>query len=166
MTILLSPGDNDQISQSKMTEQIRADINSVPLDAPLEIQEPSQQWINERSRKGVTGERVTAPEADLTGKWIIITGGNSGIGREAALQLAAWGGNVFIAARENSPAHEPHPSKVIEELKEIAKENGHSNSEIGWYHVDYADLKSVESFAEEWLNTGRPLDVLANNVRP
>jgi NAD(P)-dependent dehydrogenase (short-subunit alcohol dehydrogenase family) len=147
-----------------MAERIRADINSVPLDAPLEIQEPSQQWINEQSRKGVTGEKVEAPEADLRGKWIIVTGGNSGIGREAALQLAAWGGNVFIAARENTPAHEPHPSEVVEELKERAKENGHINSEMGWYHVDYADLKSVEAFATKWLDTGRPLDALANNA--
>jgi NADP-dependent 3-hydroxy acid dehydrogenase YdfG len=149
-----------------MRDEIKVDINSIPLDAPLEIQEPSQQWINERSRKGVTGEKVEAPKADLTGKWIIVTGGNSGIGREAALQLAAWGGNVFIAARENSPSHEPHPSTVVEEMKDIARSNGHSNSEIGWYHVDYADFKSVEAFASEWLSTGRPLDALANNVCP
>jgi NAD(P)-dependent dehydrogenase (short-subunit alcohol dehydrogenase family) len=147
-----------------MPEQVRADIDSVALDAPLQFQEPSQQWINQQSRNGVTGERVEAPEADLTGKWIIVTGGNSGIGREAALQLAAFGANVFIAAREDSPAHEPHPSQVVEELQERAKQNGHPNSEMGWYHVDYADLESVEAFAKQWLDTGRPLDALANNV--
>jgi NAD(P)-dependent dehydrogenase (short-subunit alcohol dehydrogenase family) len=131
----------------------------------LQIEVPSMEWGAKQNQKGVTKEQVSAPQADLSGKWIIVTGGNSGIGREAALQFAAWGASVLIACRDNSPPHEPRPDKVVEELQETAKKNGHVTSEFDWWHVDYADLKSVEAFASRWLETGRPLDVLANNVR-
>ena len=38
-------------------------------------------------------------KTDLTGKHVLITGANSGIGLEAALKLAKMGANIHIACR-------------------------------------------------------------------
>ena len=38
-------------------------------------------------------------KTDLTGKHVLITGANSGIGLEAALKLAQMGANIHIACR-------------------------------------------------------------------
>jgi NAD(P)-dependent dehydrogenase (short-subunit alcohol dehydrogenase family) len=100
---------------------------------------------------------------DLTGKWIVISGSNNGIGREAALQFAAWGGNLILACRD-PPPRETHPTKVVEECKEKAKEAGHTDTTIEWWELDCAKLGSVEAFAKRWLDTGRALDILCNNA--
>src|ERR1700712_5481131 len=146
-----------------MAEKAYIDINTIPYDAPLSIEEPTKEWSSEQSRKGLTRETLSVPDVDLTGKWIIVTGANSGIGREATLQFAKWGASIVLACR-NPPAHEPRPEKVGEECKEAAKSNGHLDSAFESWVVDYVDLKTVDAFADRWLATGRPLDILCNNV--
>jgi NAD(P)-dependent dehydrogenase (short-subunit alcohol dehydrogenase family) len=138
------------------------DINTIPLDAPLSFEEPSKEWKAEQNRKGLTREVLSVPDADLRGKWIIVVGANSGIGREATLQFAKWGANVILGCR-NPPPTEPHPDKVVEECKAAAQENGHV-SEFEWWYTDYTKLETVEPFAKRWLDTGRALDILCNNA--
>jgi NAD(P)-dependent dehydrogenase (short-subunit alcohol dehydrogenase family) len=139
------------------------DINTSPLDAPLSIPEPPLTWIVAQSRKGVDSGRLTLPDVDLSGKWALVSGSNNGIGRHAAIQFAAWGANVILAARD-PPERETHPSKAVEECKEAARKKGHEKSTIEWWEVDYSKLKSVEGLATRWLDTGRPLDILCNNA--
>ena len=139
------------------------DINTIPLDAPLSIPEPSMTWIVAQNRKGIDSKRLTLPDVDLSGKWVLVSGSNNGIGRHAAIQFAAWGANVILAARD-PPERETHPSKVVEECKEAARKKGHEESTIEWWEVDYSKLKSVEGLATRWLDTGRPLDILCNNA--
>jgi NAD(P)-dependent dehydrogenase (short-subunit alcohol dehydrogenase family) len=50
--------------------------------------------------------------SDFTGKAVLITGGNSGIGRAAALQFAAAGARVAIAAR-NTEASQAVVSEIV-----------------------------------------------------
>jgi NAD(P)-dependent dehydrogenase (short-subunit alcohol dehydrogenase family) len=139
------------------------DINTIPLDAPLSILEPPITWIVAQNLKGVNSKRLTLPDVDLSGKWVLVSGSNNGIGRHAAIQFAAWGANVILAARD-PPERETHPSKVVEECKEAAGKKGHEKSTIEWWEVDYSKLKSVEALATRWLDTGRPLDILCNNA--
>ncbi len=139
------------------------DINTIPLDAPLSIPEPPVIWIIGQNRKGMNSERLTLPDVDLSGKWVLISGSNNGIGRHAATQFAAWGAHVILAARD-PPERETHPSKVVAECQGAAREKGHAESTIEWWEVDYGDLESVERLATRWLETGRPLDILCNNA--
>jgi NAD(P)-dependent dehydrogenase (short-subunit alcohol dehydrogenase family) len=139
------------------------DINTIPYDAPLSIEEPSKAWVMNQNRKGADRRKEVLPAVELKGKWIIISGSNNGIGREAALQFAAWGANLILACRD-PPSREIHPEAVVEECKERAKDAGHADSEIEWWELDCAKLSSVEAFAKKWLDTGRALDVLCNNA--
>ncbi|KAJ6113808.1 hypothetical protein N7523_007125 [Penicillium sp. IBT 18751x] len=102
------------------------------------------------------------PGTDLTGKWIIISGSNNGVGFEAAKSFAAWGANLILACRE-PPAWELHPSAAVKECKKIAEAHGHSST-IEWWEIDMADLNSVEIFCRRWLETDRALDILCNNA--
>jgi len=139
------------------------DINTIPLDAPLSIPQPPMTWIVAQNHKGINSKRLILPDVDLSGKWVLVSGSNNGIGRHAAIQFAAWGANVILAARD-PPEKETHPSKVVEECKEAARKKGHEESAIEWWEVDYSKLKSVEGLATRWLDTGRPLDILCNNA--
>jgi hypothetical protein len=131
------------------------DLNTIPYDAPLSFTPPSRRWVLDQSNKGRKSTTTSVAPADLTGKWVIITGSNNGIGREAALQMAEWGANLILGCR-NPPPHEQLPSAVVEECKERAKKAG-KLIQVEWWEVDMADLGSVERFAQRWLDTGRAL---------
>jgi NAD(P)-dependent dehydrogenase (short-subunit alcohol dehydrogenase family) len=140
-----------------------ADINSIPYDAPLDIKEPPFSWVVAQNRKGANGSTRSVPEADLKGKWIIISGSNNGIGREAAIQFAQWGANLVLACRD-PPPHETHPDEVVAECIDVAKKRGHYKTSIEWWPLDCSKLSSVETFCTRWLETGRQLDILCNNA--
>lgn len=125
---------------------------------------PSWWFTQKQALRGCNSTQLTIPEADFTGKWVLITGGNSGIGREASIQLAKWGANIVMGCRPNPPPQEPHPSKAVEDCQAAAKQAGKLESQIEWWEVDMADLESVRSFAKRWLDTGRALDILCNNA--
>jgi NAD(P)-dependent dehydrogenase (short-subunit alcohol dehydrogenase family) len=146
-----------------MAETTNKDINSIPYDAPLSVAEPPLGWVMSQNCKGANRKHLTVPDVDLSGKWVIISGSNNGIGREAALQFAKWGANVILACR-NPPPKEIPPDKVVEECLGAAKENGHKKSTIEWWELDCAKLKSVEAFAQRWMDTRRALDILCNNA--
>ncbi len=84
---------------------------------------------------------------DLTGKSFLITGGTSGIGREAALELARAGANVTITARD--------AAKGAAVVAEIAKER------VDCRLLDLTDMESVKKFAKEFT---KPVDVLILNA--
>nr|POE59138.1 retinol dehydrogenase 13 [Quercus suber] len=149
------------------TKKAPADIDLIAYDAPLSFPEPTSKWINARGGSLKSEYRETIPESkvpgkDLTGQWIIVSGSNNGIGREAALSFAKWGANLILACR-NAPAHETQPAAVVDECLSIAKRAGHI-SEVEWWEIDMANIISIEAFAQRWLATGRPLDILCNNA--
>jgi NAD(P)-dependent dehydrogenase (short-subunit alcohol dehydrogenase family) len=102
------------------------------------------------------------PVADFSGKWIIVSGANNGVGYEAAKWFAKFGANLILACRE-PPEWETHPKAAVEECKSIAAAAGNGNSVIEWWPLELGDLSSVEAFAKRWLDADRPLDVLCNN---
>ncbi|XP_072051367.1 retinol dehydrogenase 12-like [Amphiura filiformis] len=90
----------------------------------------------------------------LHGKAAIITGGNSGIGKETAIDLARRGARVIIACR--------NPVKAEEAVKEIQRRSG--SSHVVYRHLDLSDQGSVRRFAEEFLKEEPRLDYLINNA--
>ncbi|MEU8890122.1 SDR family NAD(P)-dependent oxidoreductase [Streptomyces sp. NPDC048442] len=85
---------------------------------------------------------------DLTGTTALITGGYSGIGLETTRALAHAGAQVVVPARR--------PSLAATVLRGIPGAETHA--------LDLADLESIRSFSERFLETGRTLDLLINNA--
>lgn len=140
-------------------------IQNIPYDAPLSFPEPSWLWTRYMCHQGTNSKKITekdVPFKNLSGKWVVITGSNSGIGEQAALFFAQCGANIVLACRI-SP-HEKHPSEVADQCKALAKAAGYPKSTIEWWEIDMSKLKTVEAFAQRWLKTGRPLDILCNNA--
>jgi NAD(P)-dependent dehydrogenase (short-subunit alcohol dehydrogenase family) len=127
------------------------------------MKEPSILWCIWQALMGTNFRQLNIPDADLRHKWVVLTGGNSGIGREAALQFSKWGANVVLGCR-HPPPHEPHPDTVVEECKAAAMAAGHQDTIIEWWECDMGSLSSVEAFGKRWLAKDLPLNILANNA--
>lgn len=84
----------------------------------------------------------------------IVTGANSGIGYQATRYLSRAGATVILACR-NREKGEAARAK-------ISSENTAARVELRV--LDVADLDSVRSFAAEFANEGRVLDLLINNA--
>ncbi|XP_047448717.1 retinol dehydrogenase 14 [Mugil cephalus] len=90
----------------------------------------------------------------LDGKTVLITGGNSGIGKEAAVALATRGARVIIACRD--------PEKAEKAVREI-KFKSHSLNVLHM-KLDLASLRSVRDFCKNFLQREKRLDILINNA--
>ncbi|KAI0059408.1 NAD-P-binding protein [Artomyces pyxidatus] len=89
---------------------------------------------------------------DLTGKVVIVTGGNTGIGKESCKVLLSRNAKVYLAARSESKANE-----AIAELRSA------TGKEAIFLRLDLADLRSVRRAAEEFLSKEQHLHILFNN---
>ncbi|KAF3565833.1 hypothetical protein DY000_02011631 [Brassica cretica] len=100
-----------------------------------------------------TAEDVTQ-SIDANHLTVIVTGGTSGIGLEAARVLGMRGAHVIIAARNTKAANE---SKEM-----ILKMN--PNARIDYLQLDLSSIKSVRSFVHQFLALNLPLNILINNA--
>lgn len=91
---------------------------------------------------------------DQSGRTVLITGANSGLGLEAARVLAAKGATVVLACRR--------PSAAADAIAAIRAES--PNAKVETLELDLADLGSVERAATAFLKTHARLDLLINNA--
>ena len=91
---------------------------------------------------------------DLSGKIVIVTGANSGLGYEGARELARKGALVVLACR--------NPDKGRAALEAIRSEQPSASLEL--MELDLASLASVRAFAKAFLDKHQRLDVLCNNA--
>lgn len=91
---------------------------------------------------------------DLNGKTILVTGANTGLGYETALELARKNALVILAGR--------NANKINLAISKIKSEIPHANLEAGI--VELADLDSVSTFTESIIKRHNRLDVLINNA--
>jgi NAD(P)-dependent dehydrogenase (short-subunit alcohol dehydrogenase family) len=89
-----------------------------------------------------------------SGRTVIITGGNAGLGYQTALELARKGARVVVAARDRGRG-----AAAVEHLGAEVP-GGQAELEL----LDLADLASVERFSAGFLATGQGLDLLVNNA--
>lgn len=90
----------------------------------------------------------------IDGKVVIVTGCNTGIGKQTALELAKRGGIVYMACRDSAKCEEAR-QEVIEKSK---------NEQVYNKVLDLNSLQSVRDFAESFLKEQSTLDILINNA--
>jgi retinol dehydrogenase-12 len=91
----------------------------------------------------------------MKGKTVVITGGNTGIGKEAAVGLAERGAHVIITSRD--------PARGEAAVAEIRERTG-ADGEVEVMALDLASLASIREFAAEVGRRVDRLDVLLNNA--
>lgn len=91
---------------------------------------------------------------DQTGRRIVITGANSGTGKEATKRLAAAGASIVMAVRT--------VSKGEDARAEIMREVPGADLEVR--RIDLADLATVHEFARDLIAERRVVDTLVNNA--
>ena len=99
------------------------------------------------------GARTTAAQVldgiDLTGRLAIVTGGYSGLGLETVRALTGAGAAAVVPARRPEHAREALAAEGI--VAEVDP-------------LDLGDQDSVRAFAADFLESGRPIDILINNA--
>ena len=90
----------------------------------------------------------------MENKKIVITGGNSGIGKETAIALARMGGEVILAGHDSRKT-----AAAVDEIQSISGNHAVYNME-----VDLSSLDSVRRMGNHFLEQHDTLDVLINNA--
>ena len=102
----------------------------------------------------VVEERSNANGQPMRSKTVVITGGNTGIGKETAVELARLGARVVITSRD--------PRRGATALDEIRARSGRDDAVV--MDLDLASLDSVRDFAQQLLARYERLDVLVENA--
>ena len=88
----------------------------------------------------------------LDGRRALVTGAASGIGYETAAALAATGAEVLLADR-----NELGGAAAVQRIRAQWP-----NAQVRFLPLDLGELAGIRRFAEQLLDDGRPLDILAN----
>ncbi|XP_034015500.1 retinol dehydrogenase 12 [Thalassophryne amazonica] len=90
----------------------------------------------------------------LDGKTVLITGANTGIGKETALELAVRGARVIMACRNVEKGEEAAASICAVYPK----------AQVEVRELDLADTHSIQTFAQRFLREVNQLHILINNA--
>ncbi len=91
---------------------------------------------------------------DLSGKLVVVTGANSGLGLGLARRLAAAGADVVMAIRNRAKGE-----AAIAEIRA-----GHPDAKLTIRSLDLSSLAAVAALGEQLNAEGRPIDILVNNA--
>ncbi|KAJ9647586.1 uncharacterized protein PV06_00297 [Exophiala oligosperma] len=101
--------------------------------------------------------RLPYPTASFSGKTVIVTGSNTGLGKEAARHFARLGAAKLILAVRNTAAGEAAK-------KDIEATTDCDASVIQVWHLDLASYDSVRAFAKRATDDLSRVDVLLENA--
>ncbi|CAL8101838.1 unnamed protein product [Orchesella dallaii] len=93
-------------------------------------------------------------DEDVQGKVVLITGANSGLGKEATFEMAKRGAKVIMASRNLELTQ-----SVVEQVLKM-----HPSSELTAMKLDLGSLESVREFAKEVQSKFDKIDILINNA--
>ena len=102
-------------------------------------------------------ERANGKPWDVGGKTVLVTGGNSGIGKATVIELVRRGAHVHFTSRS--------PAKGEAALVEIqAAAGGPGAGTVQVRQLDLASFQSIQSFAKDLLDQVPALHVLVHNA--
>lgn len=93
-------------------------------------------------------------ETRIDGKVVVITGANSGIGKETAIDLAKRGGKVYIACRNQQRGED-----ALKEIKDISGSN-----DVHFLQLDLSSMESIRQFSKKFHELETQLNILINNA--
>ncbi|RDW86026.1 hypothetical protein BP5796_04351 [Coleophoma crateriformis] len=93
---------------------------------------------------------------DLQGKVYLITGSNTGVGKQLARLLYSKNAKVYIAARSEL--------KAKQAIADIQKAAPTSTGALAFLHLDLGDLTTIKASVERFLAAESKLHVLFNNA--
>ena len=106
----------------------------------------------------IYGAETTTDEVlegvSLQGRHFMVTGASSGLGEETVRALSSAGAKVTMVSR-NSDKLDAAADRIRTSVPTTDLQTG---------LVDLADLSSIRSYAEEYLQEAAPIDVLINNA--
>ncbi|HUQ02680.1 MAG TPA: SDR family oxidoreductase [Kofleriaceae bacterium] len=92
--------------------------------------------------------------SDLTGRSFVVTGANTGIGKETVRALAQRGAHIVLACRS-----EEKTTPVVDEIRAQSPA-----AKLEFVALDLGDLASVRACATELLRRDHPIHALVNNA--
>ncbi|XP_065342998.1 retinol dehydrogenase 13-like [Cloeon dipterum] len=104
--------------------------------------------------KEYMGGRKFEGKEQAEGKVVIITGANTGIGKETARELAKRGAKVYMACRDIDKCEEAREEIVIES----------KNKYVYCRKCDLSSQESIRTFVKRFKNEQDRLDILINNA--
>lgn len=115
-----------------------ANTGAYAIGAVAAVAVPTYFLITKWAQGGV----YTNNDARIDGKIVIITGANTGIGRETALELAKRGGHIYLACRDLVKADTAR--------MEIIHQSGNRN--IFTKKLDLTSFESIRKFVDEYVH--------------
>ncbi len=161
----------------RFTNQVLKDLG-IPRDALKYANQPTR-YDNRETERALRGSKIKVPaletyawrlwdywerhldpelfvdrslEGRVRGKVVVITGGSAGIGKAAALKVAAAKGKVIIVARGK------------DELDAAKAEIDKAGGDCFAYSADLTDMKSCDELVKTILADHGHVDVLINNA--
>ena len=104
--------------------------------------------------RSTAGRWTEADVPDQSGRTAVITGGNSGIGFEAARVLATRGARLILGCRDRGKAHD-----AVTRIRAAA-----TGADVRVVPLDLASLESVRAAAGQIRSTCERIDLVVNNA--
>ncbi|GAA5938414.1 uncharacterized protein JCM15063_000729 [Sporobolomyces koalae] len=108
---------------------------------------------------GYANKRQWDPETDLpdlTGKVVVVTGGNTGLGEQTALNLHSKNAKVYVACRSEE--------RALEAIKRINSKTLGTKDKLVYLPFDLTDLDTIKQAAETIKQQETRLDIVVNNA--
>jgi dehydrogenase/reductase SDR family protein 12 len=116
----------------------------------------------EEGTDGTTGGSTVDDGVDMTGKVVVVTGANSGLGFQVATYVASKGAKLFMLCRSEERA--VAAKLEIEKLVGVLTKNNNKNADIEIVVCDVSELSHIRKAVQELQSKTDKIDCLVCNA--